>query len=181
MTVPVRFHSFLLQRHPHVHLQYYTLRAHPRIPHLRRARKKSSHAAPLVPAAESPVRSDGLTESEDMVKNAQMDLKCRKVESELMDAGQSVAQELTDSSRETTCRSDQTSLMDAGIAGVSVAQELMDPYHRTACSSDQNSPTDGCWYSEREGCAGVDGCSIQYGWVLIFSRSRQTIPATGTD
>ena len=60
-----------------------------------------------------------------MVKNAQMDLKCRKVESELM----SVAQELTDSSRETTCRSDQTSLMDAGIAGVSVAQELMDPYH----------------------------------------------------
>ena len=128
----------------------------------RRARKKSSHAPSLlhtIPAtrenlsqgslenfyeapnaAQGPIRSDGLTESEDMVKNSQMDLKSAEVEQ--IDAGQSVAQELMDSNSGRACRSDQNSLMDTGTAGVSVAQELVDPYYGTACSSDQNFPMD---------------------------------------
>ena len=32
VTVPINFHSFLMQHHPHWHQQYCTLRAHPRLP-----------------------------------------------------------------------------------------------------------------------------------------------------
>ena len=109
----------------------------------RRARKKSSHAPLLVhtvpatcdslleiihedPAAtESTVRLDGLTGSEEVVKNSQMDLMITRVEQELMAAGHGAA-----------CTSDQNSLVDAGIMCVSDAQELMDASHKAVCGTD---------------------------------------------